>query len=147
MRRILFFILCLFFALQGYCDRVRKAVIHSQRIDESFEGEAEVKMGNGGLVLHKGNQSVKLYIETSEPLDYRVYQGNKLINSSELIKEKIYRSTIEQKGKKYILTINGGESYSKLKLSKRAKRYFNKRVPPFNHCSHDSHISHVSCYR
>lgn len=141
MRRIHFFILCLFFALQGYCDRVRSArLYYSQKINKSFQGEAKVKMDNGVLVLYKGNQSMKLYLE--QWCNVSVYQGKKIIELSELNLRVNQYYYIKQKNKEYILETD--KEKIKLKSSKRAKRYFNKHVP----CYHNSgHYSHISCYR
>lgn len=61
MKRTLFLILGLLFTLQAYCQRF--ANIHSQKISKSFYDGANVKMDKGNLVLYKGDQFVKLYIE------------------------------------------------------------------------------------
>lgn len=144
MKRILFLILGLLFTLQGYCQRF--ANIHSQKINKSFYGGANVKMDRGNLILYKGNQFIRLYIE-KWPGEY-VYQGDKLIKLSKLkIKNGDY-CILEQNGEDFELTIRGGDFVSvKLQLSKDAKEYFQKYSSP-SHAAHYSHMSgsHTSHY-
>lgn len=169
MKKIIVLAMALFTSIGAYCQR--HAFIYSKKISKGYYQGSTIGLDkSGALILYKGKNSLKLYMEKWTVDGTRVRVGNKYVDIKSLDLGDYDYCYMQQNGESAILHICGKTDREfDVKLSPEAQKYFeanairdiepqtsSNQQPEYEispkhtshsaHLSHSSHASHYSSY-